>query len=144
MLGLIAAAYVSATPFVTVRRYGCLPNPCPEYTIDVFDDGRVQYDGDAHVATTGRAFAQLTVREVAALRALFEEVGFLKLSDELVCSAECTDQQTTKLLYRSKGREREIVHDYGCVGDKTLERLTKLEERFDALVGADRWVRSRP
>lgn len=105
---------------------GCL-GTCPIYRIAIYDDGTVDYRGEAFVATRGRRVTHVAPAAVAELAHRFEELGFASLPDYL--SPPGTDAPTITLQYALS-----IVQE--DVGDPAVPpSLTALEQRIDNLAG---------
>ncbi len=60
-------AEVTQPPWITFSRSGCL-GICPVFTLRVFANGRVEYDGKRFVIQRGRRRGQLSPRQLGRLR----------------------------------------------------------------------------
>lgn len=47
---------------------------------------------------------------------------------------------TTRLTFRSGGRQRKVSRDYGCLNHTGSEQLSRLESAIDSLTQVKRWV----
>src|SRR5688500_12682002 len=68
----------NAPVLARLSREACL-GPCAVYTITVYEDGVVEYDGRANVEEEGRRTARLDAAGLARLRAAFQKARFSSL-----------------------------------------------------------------
>lgn len=106
---------------------------CPVYRLEVFEDGRVRFEGRLHVAVTEPVEARLPAAEVARLVRRLEQPGFDRWVD--YAQPTTTDQPTVTLTYKGVT----IRHDRGDANAPAA--LTALEDDLDALVGTQPWVK---
>jgi hypothetical protein len=106
---------------------------CPVYTVRVFADGAVEFEGRQHVGTVGVATGKLSAAELVQLAAAFESRRFESLK------AEYADPRTTDLPWVTVSNGRKTVRHY--TGDESAPKaLTELEAAIDRLVGTARWL----
>ncbi len=120
---------VGVAPLAHIDHSGCLGS-CPVYAIDVWDDGRVDYDGGANVKVLGHATSQISEPELVRLRSAFEEAHFMSVDDKRYAMM---DTPTTILAYRSSAG----VHSVQMLAQPGIARL---EAELEKIVGAIRWV----
>ncbi|HEY6036458.1 MAG TPA: DUF6438 domain-containing protein [Kofleriaceae bacterium] len=121
---------------------GACYGTCPIYTLAVYRDGKVEYEGKDFVVTKGQASGTVTAAQLAALDKLFTEDHFLAYNSKYT-SYDVTDESSARTAYRPLGatETKTVDHYYGDM--KAPESLTKLEERFDAIVQSERWIGTR-
>ncbi len=126
----------------TLARATCF-GTCPNYSVTIFADGKVQYHGAHFVMVRGDASATLTAAELAELTGVFEAAGFLDLPDVL-CGADDVPYATTSF---DDGKHRHTVHhDPTCSLSKTdkleasSKTLSALEDAVDRIANTARWI----
>jgi hypothetical protein len=112
---------------------------CPSYTVSVYSDGRVAYQGDAYVKLLGKAGAKLAPDELEALRAAFTQASYFDLVGPFDCH-EVTCGPSYQLLFHDGHRSRELLHYSGCRSPQGVGALVTLEAQFDTIVKSVRWV----
>ncbi len=95
---------------------------CPVYTIDIYSNGHVIYEGKSNVDKIGRFEKNITQTELSDLKKAFLDSKFFDFEDEYVSNA--TDLPTTYILFRNNGEEKKIK-DYHRA-PKELKALEKL------------------
>ena len=99
---------------IQMRRSGCLGDHCPVYSVSIFQDGAVVYEGRAHVAAIGVQRGSVSSGELSALISQIDAVRFLdSASDCCVCS-ESKQAEMVVLDYRPGSIAKTIVHDAQC------------------------------
>lgn len=134
VLAIVACAHhpASKAPILAVmERSPCL-GECPVYTVTVYEDGVVEYEGRWHVKREGFVVADGSLQMLRAIRHAFARADFVRLADH--SQPRCTDQPTVKLTYRG----RTIKHDHG--DPSAPERLFVLEDSIDRILDTRRWV----
>ena len=113
-------------------RGGCF-GPCPVYSVSVFADGTVIYDGTTHVKVTGRRSRKLKPPELDQIVAAFERHGFAKMESSYE-KTEVEDPPTISVTYRGKIVSR-------APGDpRTPPDLLAIEDELEFLTGAEEWT----
>lgn len=121
----------------TLERTPCFGR-CPVYTVTVYRDGRVAWDGRQNVGDQGARTAQLPPEKVQALVQAFRDAHFFELKHQQT-GRYTTDMAGAVLTFRDGGQVRSIKDYHGDPG--WPPELRKLEDTFDALVGTSRWVK---
>jgi len=120
---------------VQLRRAGCSSGACPVYSVSVFLDGTVVYEGRSNVAVVGQKRAKLPPDRVGELIVAMQETHFLDIPDNC-CSCPGADQSNIVVIdYRPGQVQKTIVHDQACESaplamnalTSTIERLTAVE-----------------
>ena len=115
-----------------MRRTGCY-GTCPIYTVSIFGDGRVVFEGKRYVAVRGRREAHLSVATVQQLAQDFLEAKFLELKDSYIASV--TDNPSTFTTFNYGGQHK-TVEDY-VAGPPELKRLEAEIDRVSKIV---QWI----
>lgn len=118
---------------------GACYGTCPVYTLAVYRDGTVEYEGKLYVKTTGKAAGTVTDEQMAALDKLFTSDHYLAY-DSKYTSYDVTDESSARTAYRPPGARETKTVDHYAGDSKAPESLTKLEDRFDAIVQSERWI----
>jgi hypothetical protein len=134
---------VAATPVITLERTTCF-GTCPAYTLRIFDDGKVLYEGKEFVKRKGKAEGQISKTELAALVRQFEQIDYLRLDDEYgvgdKCPEDWTDYPSAITSFNHNGKQKKIRHYLGCRGLPILDQLRVLEDKIDEVVNTKRWI----
>jgi hypothetical protein len=81
---------------VQLERTGCYGN-CPAYTVTINGDGRVEYNGKAHVKERGLREGRVEADQIKTLLNEFATAKFFTLSENYSgesCTRYCTDMPT--------------------------------------------------
>ena len=137
-LGLLAACAhappgpASTAPVaVRLERQGCY-GECPIYTVVIYQDGTVQYDGDEYVKVKGRRTGTVDAAALARVRDFAARLGFASLPD--YNGYDCTDLPGAVLTIDGAT----VEHYYGDA--KAPEDLVMLESMVDDAAGIRAWV----
>ncbi|MBI1849023.1 MAG: hypothetical protein HYR85_01635 [Planctomycetes bacterium] len=115
--------------------------PDPAYTVTVFEDGRIRYDGRGNVCTVGRREARASPRQMKDLQRLFETSAFWHL-DNAYLADRITCRPWVVVSWRRNGRTKTVRHYEG--DEEAPVRLVDLERRLDELLETERWVGTEP
>jgi hypothetical protein len=111
--------------------------PSPEYTISIYDDGRVAWNGVAEVAHLGLAEGQASPDELDELRAAFAAAGFMTLDDEYLAPPHKETGWVT-IVYDDGKHEKKVRHRAsGAREPASLHDIARLIERIS---GAEKWI----
>ncbi len=136
----------SSTPAIeseivlTLERTACF-GTCPIYTITIYDDGRVVYDGTEFVTVQG---VQETMIDPAAV---LELVDFMLATgyndfDDAYTNRSITDMPSTITSLTVNGETKRIDHYYG--DDSAPITLLQIENRIDMLANSAQWTGQEP
>jgi Domain of unknown function (DUF6438) len=117
---------------ITLERTVCFGS-CPDYTLTIYGNGSLIYEGRNFVAVTGQQTSNISKDHVQELARAFYAIGYFSLEDEY--SAAITDLPTTTTSIAIDGRYKKIVNYYGAP-----EQLIELENMIDDIAGSERWV----
>jgi len=122
----------SAEPFVSMQRTACY-GTCPQYTVSIYNNGIVHYEGKLFVEKIGCFSSKIPFRKVKSLKLFLEEMDFFSL--ESVYPAPMTDIPSviTKVVITNK--EHEVIDQFQ--GPKELQQLHYL---VDSIIDSvDSW-----
>jgi uncharacterized protein DUF6438 len=126
------------SPWLKFSRAACF-GTCPVYLVRVFNDGSVEYDGQAYVKQKGRRTKVLDAASMKQLRDLVADPRLKALGAKCCDCYEVTDQDSATIEVReSAAVTRTIVHYHGCT--RAPEFLGPLEDSFDRLIGTEAWI----
>jgi hypothetical protein len=141
---LTSAAWISDAqelPVITLRRTACY-GVCPVYSLEIFEDGRLHYDGKQCVAVTGRQEGHISTAAVRALVADFLKADYFDLKDVYESrqnpdgtSEWITDMPTTYTSLRI-GNLSKTIKDYAF----SPEELRTLEFKIDRAANTHQWI----
>jgi hypothetical protein len=123
----------------TLERTACYGS-CPVYSLTIYADGKVEYEGKLFVKVVGPGSSKLDAKELEALRAAFAEAKFFELDSNYTCQSR-TDASSAHVSYRLGNNAKRIDHYHGC--NKAPPALSRLEERLDELTRSAQWIGSR-
>jgi len=129
------------------------------YTMTINSDGKVLFQRfrnpsveqfDPKDIALEPIHATIPAKAVAQLVAEFERIKFFSLKDRYAktedgCPGVWSDQGGAEISIRINGKEKTIGHYHGCaregLGKAYPEDLTSLEDKIDAVVGTERWLK---
>jgi hypothetical protein len=123
---------------------------CPAYTLTLFDDGTLVWNGDHHVALAGEHRFTVTPETIAALESTVEAARFWELDYRgripepcppgqhcFESHVTCTDTSHAITTYHRAGRHK-TLDDAHCEGENAL---TRLEDEIEwLLIGDETWI----
>lgn len=118
---------------ISLQRIGCFGS-CPNYTVIIHGDGRVDYKGGQYTDVQGQHHWTISPGAVASLIERFRSAGIGQMHDNYRWAA--TDLPTYKLRLNIGGQSRFIV-DYGGNRIGMPETVTDAENEVDRVSGAD-------
>jgi len=118
---------------ITLERTGCF-GFCPAYSLTIYGDGVVEYEGHYFVAVKGNQTANIAAEQVQRLLTSAIEIKYFNLADEYYAPIEDVPTYTTSITV--DGTTKKIV-DYAGAPD----RLREFENMIDDVAGSDKWVK---
>ena len=112
----VASAQEQAT--IILQRPGCMKGDCPMYQVEIFDDGRVVYDGRLNVATLGKRTSQISEDVLRKLREAFNQAKFFAVDT----SHDAVDN--------NKACATDVIYDCKEVIKKELNRELRQMPRY--------------
>ena len=121
---------------VTLERTACF-GTCPVYTLNVYGNGTVVYEGEEYVETQGRVETAIDQEKIRQLVLGFEAVDYFLLNDSYTeRTITCAPTVITSITI--DGETKAIEHYRGDAN--APEVLTALEDKIDEIVNSDQWI----
>jgi hypothetical protein len=136
------AEQLADTPdsLIQMRRGGCPPDTCPVYSLSIYLDGTVVYDGQANVAVVGRRTAKVSADRLNELLSQIEAMDFLDSSEQCCVCPDAADGAHLVILdYRPGSTYKTVLHDDAC--KSAPPALSAIERSIDQMTGVERWTR---
>jgi hypothetical protein len=144
-----APAALDPATSVTLKRTACL-GACPVYSVTVRGDGRVAWNGEAHVATLGPASATIDPKKARELVEMITGSCFLVMRD--VYYLPMTDHAWANTTLTLGDRVKTVRHNVGSLGANVESialpgycsappALDAIEKKIDAVAGTARWIK---
>jgi hypothetical protein len=127
-------------PIITLERTACF-GFCPVYTLAVYADGRVVYNGTDHVEVTGEQTGSISTKQVQQLVDAFQAADYFNLKDEY--KAPVTDLPTSISSFTQDGQTKTISNYGGCLEgspDKAPQALCDLPDLVDQVTNSSQWI----
>jgi hypothetical protein len=127
-----------------LRRAGCAPDDCPVYSVSVFMDGTLIYEGRSNVAVVGERRARLSPQRLNALIGAAGEAHFLDMPESCCVCPDAKRSRLVMIDYRPGFSQQSVLHDEGCKSAppamsafaNAIERLTEVHRWTTASRGA--------
>lgn len=142
LLGLTAASAQGANSPValTLERTACF-GACPIYTVTIYDDGTVVYQGERFVDVTGEQVGQIDPETVQMMVEAFAEAGYFDW-DEAYTDQYVTDVPSVITSVTRNG-ETHRIERYTGDGSAPLA-LPYLERWLDLMANTGQWTGKQP
>lgn len=132
----------TGAPVVQLERDACF-GTCPVYTVQLFADGRVEFDGRAHVAQMGTQSGAVSPDSVRALVQRLTASGFLREDRAYEegapgCGDYFTDAPRLTLTLRSGNSSTTVRFDGGC--SSAPRDLSMLATDVDRIADTRVWI----
>lgn len=116
---------------------------CPEYTVELFDDGTVRFDGRRNVQMSGAQQSRIPAAAVKALResiasSVFATADTAYVYESAGCGRYATDIPVNVLTVRLASSHKSVRRDGGCQGAPAA--LAALEARVDSVANTRQWI----
>jgi hypothetical protein len=128
------------TLVMTMSRSACF-GTCPDYTVWLYEDGTLEYEGRRFVKVKGSRKKTLDSATVQRVRQALVDSGIQQLEADCCGCQEWTDNPTVVISMITDSQRKTVVHYHGCT--KAPDWLGKLEDRLDSLLGTDEFVGTR-
>lgn len=130
---------------ISLQRHSGGFGVAPAYKLSIDGDGAVTFEGETNTKRKGTATGRISPDDVRRLIAEFEKVGYFSLADRYVHRENCPqyfdDSPAVVTSLTTGGRSKKVVHNTGCKGTETLDKLTALENMIDEVAGAKQWIK---
>jgi hypothetical protein len=145
--GITRATLPAPTPtvrypdlLVTLERTMCFGR-CPVYSLTIYGDGRVSFDGQQFVAATGVHTSTLAPEQIQALVDAFATADYFNL-DGSYTSHDWTDAPSSRTSITLNGKTKHISHYHG--DNCAPQQLSDLENAIDTIANTEQWFEPRP
>ncbi len=140
LLAVVPASAQENEVRLTLERTPCFGS-CPVYTVAIYADGTVVYEGESSVIVEGRQTTQIAPETVVALVEGFEATGYFEWEDSY--DAFMVTDQSSVITSVTRDGETKTIHRYG--GDNTAPiELLYLETWIDKAVNTQQWTGKEP
>ncbi len=138
LIALIAFPAAAQEPqvAVTLERTPCF-GACPVYTVTIYTDGTVVYQGERFVDVTGEQTANIDPATVDQLVAGFEAAGYFDWNDDYT-DMHISDLPTITTSVTRDGETKQIVRYAG--DDSAPLALPYLENWIDIVANTQQWT----
>ena len=129
-----------------VMQRGACEKRCVVYSVTIFSDGSVIYDGRYFVRRHGLIRSDITRETLGRLLEEVKAAGFFGLRDDYgyktssVCDSMRTQEGSVILTIANSGMSKTVLHYLGCAS-KESEVLRVLEDKVDRAVGSGKWIK---
>lgn len=110
---------------------------CPVYTVTLYENGTVHWNGEMYVDVVGEASAEIDPDEVRNLSAYIEERGFFTFNDTYV-SYDITDLPWATLMVNNGTHVKQVEHYHGDNSAPAV--LHNLEDAVDVVANTSVWI----
>jgi hypothetical protein len=128
------AAPTETGPVLTFERTPCF-GTCPAYTMQVYADGRVTYEGRSHVPLMGKQNLKLSAAVVAEMLRQAKEARFEAFATQY--KSGVTDMPSTIVAIRQPDGTLKKVTAESAVPENVQSYFTYLTTQFDQLAQAN-------
>jgi hypothetical protein len=117
---------------ITLDRSACY-GTCPDYTVKIWGNGTVSYNGNSYVEVTGTHSYKIPKENVQKIVDKFYEIDYFSLKDSY--DADVTDLPTTITSITIDGNSKKIYDYYGAP-----DKLKGLEDYIDQMANTSNYV----
>ena len=122
---------------LTIRmERGMCMGKCPVYSLDIFGNGTVVYNGERFVNVTGKQVSGISDAKIKELVKEFYDIDFFSLNDTYDKVVK-TDQPTVSTSIDINGTSKSIFDNLGAIAP---EGLRLLENKIDEITNSSKWV----
>jgi hypothetical protein len=122
---------------IRLRRGPC-EGSCPAYALTLYGNGRVDYDGESHVAVAGHQSYRVEEADIRNLIARFYDIGFFGFCGQ---NEDVTTDQATVETSLQFDEIRKTVSVYGNSAPDGLENLNA---QIEKVAGVSRFLKPPP
>ncbi|MFT2090130.1 DUF6438 domain-containing protein [Paraglaciecola sp. 2405UD69-4] len=140
------AANPSTTDVFSLSTTPCF-GTCPVYEVNVFSDGVIVFNGEAHTELTGIHRLPKDSDLFQNIIRLLDSSDFQTFRDnygwsekESPCQEQWTDHPSTVLSLQYANTKKTIYHYHGCKGFDREEELEVIEDTLFELIGLKSYV----
>jgi len=125
-----------ATLIMTLGRFGCY-GTCPVYSVKVYGDGKVEYEGQCFVAVHGKRSSMIPGDAVESLFEYFKNADYFSLKDDYDSLATDLPTFTTSIAFDGQTKS---VTDYFGVEMGMPDSVKLIERTIDRVTNSLQWV----
>jgi len=118
----------------------------PEYSLKIFGNGKVVYDGVGNVKVKGIVESSIDKNKFLSLLSEFKEADFFQLNDIYFIKDSITKPHTiiSISIPKEEGKIATKSIKYYHEDKNVPEKLKNLENKIDEIVGSEKWVKIPP
>ena len=120
---------------ITLERNACF-GICPIYSLKVFGNGTVVYNGERFVNMTGQKISTISQQKVRELVEEFYKINYFGLN-ETYNKIVKTDQPTVITSINITGVYKSVFDNYGSIAPQGLRLL---ENKIDEITNSSKWI----
>jgi hypothetical protein len=127
-------------PWIRLERSACY-GTCPVFSLEVFLDGEVTFDGRRCVMRKGRFRRRLAATHLSQLKAAVDDSSFWNLAMDCCSCRELTDHPWTVIEITKGDAEKTtktIKHYHGCTSAPRV--VPMLEDAIISATDATKWI----
>lgn len=124
------------TMVITLSRFRCL-GYCPEYRIQIYGDGKVEYVGQCAVEVVGHHSSHISRKEVDGLFAQFRQTDYFSLDDRYQVIAFDLPRYETSIVFDG---QRKSVTDVDGQEVGMPDAVVRLENAMDRAANSKQWL----
>ncbi len=110
--------------------------PC--YTLAIYEDGTVVYEGIKFVKTNGKVTTNIGKEKVKEIMAKIEKSGFFSINRNYIA----IDRPVSALSVNFQGKTKRVENSYGFYSEvKEAQNLMALENEIDEIVQSAQWIK---
>ena len=122
---------------ITLERTPCF-GTCPVYTLNIFGNGTVVYEGKDFTEVKGKVETTISQDKVEQLISEFEKADYFSLNNNYT-KRTITDAETVITSITIDGKIKTIEHYRGDFS--APKKLTELEDRIDEIINSAQWIK---
>ena len=112
--------------FLKMQRTPCY-GKCPNYTLEIFESGKVKYNGKMFVENIGEFESVLSTTSIQTIKNKIKEINFFELNDKY--DSPATDIPATIFEVFENNQQKKITNRH-----KSPESLKELEKLIEDIV----------
>lgn len=140
-----AKSTTSSSVAITLERGACFGR-CPVYSVSLFDDGSVFFNGRQYVESMGAHKSRIPAAEVTVLLGRYQQTFFdlrdtLFTPDSPACGGYITDMPTFQIAVDRQGESgtrRTVRVDFGCKDASPF--LKEFAHAIDSVARTQQWI----
>lgn len=122
---------------ITLERTPCF-GVCPVYTLTIYGDGRIVYEGMRNVRIEGTITTTISEDKIKQLIREFRKINYFSLKDSYEVR-NVTDMPSAYTSLTVDGKTKTVRHYHGDLS--APKKLTELENKIDEIVNSARWIK---